>query len=84
VLVAVSKGMRAVSICTNKILHFLTVGAGTIAQVVLYNGHKTVVVEIVIGGKLLPHLFHIIVCFIVTADEMPDTSILNVSFLLVV
>jgi len=27
-LVAVSKGMRAVKLCTNKILHFLTGGAG--------------------------------------------------------
>jgi len=28
VLVAVSKGMRAVKLCTNKILQFLTGGAG--------------------------------------------------------
>jgi len=27
-LVAVGKGMRAVKLCTNKILHFLTGGAG--------------------------------------------------------
>jgi len=27
-LVAISKGMQAVKLCTNKILQFLTVGAG--------------------------------------------------------
>jgi len=27
-LVAVSKGMQAVKLCTNKIIHFLTGGAG--------------------------------------------------------
>jgi len=40
-LVAISKGMQAVKLCTNKILQFLTV-----ADFDLYNGHKMVVVVV--------------------------------------
>jgi len=40
---AISKGMRAVKLCSNKILQFLT--GCLLTQVVLYNGRKTVVVE---------------------------------------
>ena len=45
-LVAVSTGMRAVKLCTNKILQFLTGGAGYVAQVALYNGCKMAVVVV--------------------------------------
>jgi len=41
-LVAVSEGMRAVQLCPDKLLRFLTGGAG-ITQVVLCNGHKAAV-----------------------------------------
>ena len=44
-LVAVGKGMRAVKLCNNKILQFLTGGA---VPVDLYNGRKTVVVVVVV------------------------------------
>jgi len=38
--------MRAVKLCTNKILQFLTGGAGYVAQVALYNGCKMAVVVV--------------------------------------
>jgi len=44
-LVAVGKGMRAVKLCNNKILQFLTGGA---VPVDLYNGRKTFVVVVVV------------------------------------
>jgi len=44
-LVAVGKGTRAVKLCNNKILQFLTGGA---VPVDLYNGRKTVVVVVVV------------------------------------
>jgi len=40
VLVPTSRGMRAVELCSNKILQLLTGGA----EVVVYDGHKAVVV----------------------------------------
>ena len=44
-------GMRATKLCSNKILHFLT-GEGQLTQlVVLYSGHKTVVVVVVVVVK---------------------------------
>jgi len=43
--------MRAVKLCTNKILQFLTVGAGN--WLVLYNGSKTVVVVAAVMEKQL-------------------------------
>ena len=45
-LVAVSKGMRAVKLCTNKILQVLNWRC-RLTQVDLYNGRKTVVVVVV-------------------------------------
>jgi len=41
-LVAVSKGMWAVKVCSNKILQFLTDSAGK-HRLTSYNGHKMVV-----------------------------------------
>ena len=46
-LVAVSKGMWAVKLCSSKILQFLTEGAG-LTQVVLYNGCKMLVEVVVV------------------------------------
>jgi len=46
-LVAVSKGMRAVKLCTNKILQVLNWSC-RLTQVDLYNGRKTVVVVVVV------------------------------------
>jgi len=42
--IAISKDMWAITLCTNKILHFLTEGADM--QVDLYNGCKMVVVVV--------------------------------------
>jgi len=50
-IVAVSKGMQAVKVCSNKMLQFLT---GVPAnQVVLYNGCKMVIVVVVSCSKCL-------------------------------
>jgi len=54
VLVAVGKGMRAVKLCNNKILQFLTGGA---VPVDLYNGRKTVVVIVVVVVVMLYAVF---------------------------
>jgi len=45
-----SKGMQAVKLCTNKILQFLTKRC-QLTKVDLYNGHKTVVVVLLLIEK---------------------------------
>jgi len=51
-LAAVNKGMRAVKLCSNKILQDLTGGAGN-----LYNTRKMVVFDAVAGLKILGKKF---------------------------
>jgi len=46
VLIAISKGMRTVQLCTNKILQFLTRRC-QLMQIDLYDGHKRVVAVVV-------------------------------------
>jgi len=54
-MVAISKGMWAVKLCTNKILLFLTGGAGYWpTQVDLHNGCKTVCVCVCCSASVHP------------------------------